>query len=124
MRLEPGYRVTRRFVGRIEAAAEADLGFEFGGRITELLVEEGDAVPAGAVLARLDRTALIPERAALEAELDATATDAELAQLTLVRNHALSERGLPPGSRIVVEAPDRVAPGQVLLPQLALLSVE
>lgn len=50
-------------------------------------------VARGAVLARLDTSALIPERAALEAELAALAADAELARLTLARNNALTERG-------------------------------
>ena len=88
-----GYTVTRRFTGQIEAAARTDLGFELGGRITKMLVEEGDVVASGTVLARLDTRALIPERAALEAELAALAADAELARLTLARNDALSERG-------------------------------
>ncbi len=88
-----GYSVTRRFTGQIEAAARTDLGFELGGRITEVLVEEGDVVSSGTVLARLDTSALIPERAALEAELAALAADAELARLTLARNDALTERG-------------------------------
>lgn len=91
--LTPFYTVTRRFTGQIEAAARTDLGFELGGRITEVLVEEGDVVAAGTVLARLDTSALIPERAALEAELAALAADAELARLTLARNDALTERG-------------------------------
>lgn len=88
-----GYSVTRRFTGQIEAAARIDLGFELGGRITEVLVEEGDVVSSGTVLARLDTSALIPERAALEADLAALAADAELARLTLARNDALTERG-------------------------------
>lgn len=91
--LAPGYTVTRRFTGQIEAAARTDLGFELSGRITQVLVEEGDVVGAGAELARLDTSALIPERAALEAELAALAADAELARLTLARNDALTERG-------------------------------
>ncbi|MFN4156708.1 MAG: efflux RND transporter periplasmic adaptor subunit [Paracoccaceae bacterium] len=91
--LTQGYTVTRRFTGQIEAAARTDLGFELGGRITEVLVEEGDVVASGAVLARLDTSALIPERAALEAELAALAADAELARLTLARSDALTERG-------------------------------
>lgn len=90
---EPGYSVTRRFTGQVEAAARTDLGFELGGRVTEVLVEEGDIVRAGAVLARLDTGALLPERRALEAELAALAADAELARLTLTRNDALREQG-------------------------------
>ena len=92
--LVDGYSVTRRLTGQIEAAARLDLGFELGGRVTQILVEEGDTVPMGAVLARLDTSALIPERAALAAELAALATDAELARLTLARSDALTERGV------------------------------
>jgi len=91
--LADGYTVTRRFTGQVEAVARIELGFELGGRITELLVEEGDAVVAGAILARLDTSSLIPERAALEAELAALKADADLARLTLARNDALTERG-------------------------------
>ncbi|WP_304615758.1 efflux RND transporter periplasmic adaptor subunit [Paracoccus sp. (in: a-proteobacteria)] len=87
------HAVTRRFTGQIEAAARVDLGFELGGRLAELLVAEGDVVAQGAVLARLDTSALIPERAALEAELAALQADAELARLTLARQDALTERG-------------------------------
>jgi membrane fusion protein, multidrug efflux system len=87
------YTVTRRFTGQVEAAAQTDLGFELGGRVIEVLVEEGDLVAAGTVLARLDTSALIPERAALEADLAALAADAELARLTLARNDVLTERG-------------------------------
>lgn len=87
------YRVTRRFTGRIEAAARIDLSFELGGRVTEMLVDEGDIVAKDALLARLDTSALVPQRAALEAELAALAADAELAQLTLSRADALLESG-------------------------------
>lgn len=93
LQILPGYTVTRRFTGQIEAAARADLGFEFGGRIDQVRVQEGDPVEAGAALATLDRALLLPRRAALEAELAALAADAELARLTLARNAALVERG-------------------------------
>jgi membrane fusion protein, multidrug efflux system len=88
-----GYEITRRFTGQIEAPARADLGFELGGRVERVLVEEGDLIAQGAVLARLDTSALIPERAALAAELAALEADAERARLTLARNDTLTERG-------------------------------
>jgi membrane fusion protein, multidrug efflux system len=88
------YRVTRRFTGQIEAATRADLAFELGGRITEITVNEGDIVAKGAVLARLDTSALEPERDALLAEMAALAADAELAQVTLSRNDTLTARGV------------------------------
>lgn len=89
----PGYTVTRRFAGQVEAAARIDLGFEQAGRVTQVLADEGDPVAAGAVLARLDTSALLPERAALQAELAALSADAELARLTLARQDALTGRG-------------------------------
>lgn len=90
----PGYTVKRSFTGQVEAAARADLGFELGGRITHVMVEEGDRVTAGTVLAKLDTSALLPERAALEADLSMLDAEADLARLTLARNSALTERGL------------------------------
>jgi RND family efflux transporter MFP subunit len=91
--LDRGYSVTRRFTGQVEAATRAELGFELGGRLAAVLVEEGDTVARGAVLARLDIAALVPERAALEAELAALSAAAELARLTLARNDTLAESG-------------------------------
>lgn len=48
---------------------QVQLGFRVSGRVAEVLVEEGDRVEAGAVLARLDTTPLDNERAAAAAEL-------------------------------------------------------
>jgi HlyD family secretion protein len=56
--------------GTVEAT-EADLGFQVGGRVAEIRVREGDAVAAGALLARLDVSELKARRAAAEAQLDA-----------------------------------------------------
>jgi RND family efflux transporter MFP subunit len=93
VRIEPGHTVIRRFTGQVEAAAATDLSFELAGRVVDLAAEEGDIVPAGTVLARLDTAALAAERASLEAEHAALAADAELARLTLARSDALTERG-------------------------------
>lgn len=89
----PGYGVTRRFTGRIEAPARADLGFERAGRVVQVTVDEGDLVTTGQVLALLDTADLGPERRALQADLAAQAADAELARLTLDRNDALTGLG-------------------------------
>ena len=44
----------RNFPGRIVAANRADLSFRVPGKVTEILVNEGDKVQQGQVLARLD----------------------------------------------------------------------
>ncbi len=55
--------------GRLLPAAFVQLGFQSGGEIVELLVEEGDQVEAGQVLARLER---FDNREALEAGVAAS----------------------------------------------------
>lgn len=92
--LADSYTVLRRFTGQIEAATLAELGFELGGRLVDVQVEEGDSVAAGAVLARLDTAALMPERVALEAELASLSAAAELARLKFARNDKLATQGV------------------------------
>jgi RND family efflux transporter MFP subunit len=45
---------TRAFTSVVRARVETDMGFRTGGKVVERLVEVGDAVKAGQVLARLD----------------------------------------------------------------------
>ncbi|MEO1656605.1 MAG: efflux RND transporter periplasmic adaptor subunit [Pseudomonadota bacterium] len=54
VRYQDTYRQERRFSGRILAAQVADVSFEVSGEIEDVLVEVGDLVEEGAVLARLD----------------------------------------------------------------------
>jgi HlyD family secretion protein len=55
--------------GTVEAT-ESDLGFQVGGRIVALTVQEGDRVAAGQELARLDVAELQARREAAEAQLE------------------------------------------------------
>ncbi|MFQ5613332.1 MAG: efflux RND transporter periplasmic adaptor subunit [Anaerolineae bacterium] len=57
---------------------EADLAFETGGRVVEVLVEEGDTVTAGQALARLDDTNL--REAVEQAEAGLVSAEAQLAK--------------------------------------------
>lgn len=50
---------------------DADLAFNGEGHITEVLVEEGDNVAAGQVLARLDIQRLLANQARIDAEIEA-----------------------------------------------------
>jgi RND family efflux transporter MFP subunit len=80
-----GYEVIRYFVGRIEARQESDLGFELGGMVRDVLVEEGDLVQAGAVVAVLDSDRLRARRREFVAARDEARAWFELAELTLER---------------------------------------
>lgn len=93
LRVENGYTVPRQFVGQIEAGASSDLSFELGGRLTEVLIEEGDSVTAGDVLARLDTVLLETERDRLVATRDATTAQLRFAETRVERANALRGQG-------------------------------
>lgn len=65
-----GDRSALALSGTVEAT-EAQLGFQAPGRIATIGVREGDAVPAGAELAALDRTELLARRAQSQAQVAA-----------------------------------------------------
>jgi HlyD family secretion protein len=56
--------------GTVEAT-QADLGFQLGGRIERIAVQEGESVAAGAELARLEAAELEARRGAAEAQIEA-----------------------------------------------------
>jgi RND family efflux transporter MFP subunit len=71
-------RSRESFVGTIRARQRADLAFESGGRIANVMVDIGDRVRAGQVLARLDE---VPVQARLaRAEADRRAASSALAE--------------------------------------------
>ncbi len=90
---EPGYSVSRHFVGQVEAAANVDVSFELGGRLAALLVDEGDLVNEGQLLAQLDTALLEAEQTRLEAARAATEAQLEFAEGRLLRAAALREEG-------------------------------
>ena len=50
--------IERTFRGAVQAEDQAALGFKVGGELAELLVEVGDEVESGQLLARIDDTEL------------------------------------------------------------------
>ena len=66
---QTSYLVRRSFVGRIEARRSTDMGFELGGAVLSILVDEGDRVAKGQILARVDTLRLGAKRAEHEARL-------------------------------------------------------
>lgn len=63
-----GYEVQRTFTGEIAARRASEVGFDRGGEVTSILVEEGDRVLSGDALARLDTRSLQARRRQLEAQ--------------------------------------------------------
>ncbi|MFQ3577385.1 MAG: efflux RND transporter periplasmic adaptor subunit [Verrucomicrobiia bacterium] len=78
LKLEDGYIVETRNLGRAEAARRSALGFELDGMIEAIKVDIGDTVEAGAPLAALDTARLRAARR--EAEAVVRTAEAELAK--------------------------------------------
>ena len=93
LQVEEAYAVTDRYAGRLEPARETPLSFERAGLLIEVAVDEGDAVQAGQVIARLDVEPLLAERAQLEAERRQREAALELARLTTERQQTLQRQG-------------------------------
>lgn len=72
--------------GRLAAHRSSNLGFEVGGVLAERLVEEGDQVKAGQILARLDRSEILAQVAQFE-----TAVTVATRELERVKRPALAE---------------------------------
>lgn len=80
--------------GTVESQVEVDLAFRINGRITERLAEVGDAVAAGAVVARLDPEDERNALRAAEAGLAAAGGQLSEARINYDRQRQLFERGI------------------------------
>lgn len=90
---EETYTVEQRFAGRVEAQRETRLSFERSGLVTAVMVEEGQPVLAGDVIATMDVEPLQAQRDRLEADRANTLAQLELARLTTDRQGALAKEG-------------------------------
>ncbi|QBF32302.1 efflux RND transporter periplasmic adaptor subunit [Thalassococcus sp. S3] len=93
IRYEEGYTIPRRYVGELETAQSTDIAFEFSGLVADVLVDEGDRVARGDIIARLDTALLETEIARLDASRDALNAQLAFADLSVQRRQALQERG-------------------------------
>lgn len=80
--------------GSIAARRDAAVGVQGeGGRITAVLVEPGQSVARGQVLARIDSSVQVQQSAQLAASVRSAEADARLAQANLARAEALVAKG-------------------------------
>ena len=63
-----GYTVARTFTGEIAARRSSDLGFERGGMVVQMKVDDGDRVTVGTPIAQLDARNLTLQRQQLLAQ--------------------------------------------------------
>ena len=86
----------REFVGVVRARYETDLGFRVSGKIVERVVNVGDRVRVGDVIARLDPQDLRLQVESAEAELAAATSSLSQAAADLDRYTTLKARGYAP----------------------------
>jgi RND family efflux transporter MFP subunit len=86
----------REFVGVVRARYETDLGFRVSGKIVERVVNVGDRVRAGDVIARLDPQDLRLQVESAESELAAATSNLAQAAADLDRYTTLKTRGYAP----------------------------
>jgi len=90
---QDSYQVENKFVGKVIAKQDANLGFEFAGIIKTLHVIEGQQVVKGQLLAELNTQLLLIERTQLEAQLQQAQAESDLIAANLSRLSSLSKRG-------------------------------
>lgn len=98
--VESGYTVDRVFIGQLESQRTAVVSFELGGKLEKILVDEGDIVASGQILAGLDDSLLEAEQDRLEASRDAVLAQLRFADQTVERNSQLTERGFTSQARL------------------------
>ncbi len=90
---QSSYPVIREFAGEVVAPQNPVVAFELPGQVRELLVDEGDRVEAGALLARLDTQLLVSEAEELAARDEEIRAELDLGRRNLARIERLeSER--------------------------------
>lgn len=95
-------RAVLQQTGEIQARRETSLGFQLGGKVARRIVDIGDQVAAGDLVASLDDTDVANELRAAEAELESANSLAVQANASLVRARELSS--LDATSRADLEA--------------------
>jgi membrane fusion protein, multidrug efflux system len=93
VRLAPAAAAASAFTGTVRARREVEVGFRASGRVAERLVEVGERVAAGQVLARLDPADLALALRAAEADPAAAEAQARQAANDAARSRVLFAAG-------------------------------
>ncbi len=96
----PGYAIEREFVGRVEAARQSQVGFELGGQLDRLAVDEGDEVVAGQLLATLDTARLEARLLEARATLEQAISSRDLATRSYERVAEANDAGAIAGQEL------------------------
>jgi membrane fusion protein, multidrug efflux system len=89
----PSYTLQQEFSGTVRAGNTTGMGFELAGKLELLMVDSGDRVQQGQLLATLDTRLLQAEQDELSASLAQVQADLDLAISTLKRSLELKQQG-------------------------------
>lgn len=89
-----------RAMGRIESMSQAMIGFERSGRVAQMLVEDGQKVKRGEVIAKLDTKRIDAQLVELNAALNIAKAEARLASISVSRIAALVRSKLESPQRL------------------------
>lgn len=92
IKLLNGYKQSRILTGQVFMQQEAELGFEFAGKVTDILVDQGDWVKNGQVMAKQDDRLLNLEKSQMTAQITKVQAQLKLANIELSRLLELSEK--------------------------------
>ena len=94
------YVQKRLVVGQAEATQTASIGFDLAGSVVNLLVDEGQLVVQGQILAELDDHRLTAKMSELSAILNRANSEANLAELSLKRIVEMVDKKLESAQRL------------------------
>jgi len=98
--MQPGYSVEHEYSGSVVAIQHEDVGFELNGTISRVLVDEGEVVTQGQLLAELDTALLQTDRRQFEAQIAETAARSRLVDANLAREQSLKRSGFVAEQRL------------------------
>jgi RND family efflux transporter MFP subunit len=98
--LQESYRAEYEYAGVLRARQHDDIGFELGGTVLRMLVDEGDRVGRGQLLAELDTQLLEIDRKQLEAQVTETDARVKLNAANLKREQSLKRSGFAAEQRL------------------------
>ncbi len=84
-------RTSASYVGRVEARRKSALGFELGGKLARVLIDEGQTFRRGQTLARLDQQRLVARKRELEMHQNRARANANLRRQTFERFQAAND---------------------------------
>lgn len=98
--IQQGFDTPVSLYGLIESAQASQLAFDTTGQVISILVDEGDSVGQGQIIAKLDEQRLVAKRGELSAALDRANANLTLAQLSEERITNLVDKKLEASQRL------------------------